>query len=58
MHHLCVGVADIHAVLANMKANGMQLIDEQPKNRCRRSIEIAFVHPKSMNGILLEFQEK
>ncbi|MCB0263923.1 MAG: methylmalonyl-CoA epimerase [Calditrichia bacterium] len=57
MHHLCVGVADIHAVLANMKANGMQLIDEQPKTGAEGK-QIAFVHPKSMNGILLELSQE
>ena len=57
MHHLCVGVADIHAVLANMKANGIQLIDEQPKTGAEGK-QIAFVHPKSMNGILLELSQE
>ena len=57
MHHLCVGVTDIHAVLANMKANGMQLIDEQPKTGAEGK-QIAFVHPKSMNGILLELSQE
>ena len=57
MHHLCVGVADIHSVLANMKANGMQLIDEQPKTGAEGK-QIAFVHPKSMNGILLELSQE
>ncbi len=57
MHHLCVGVADIHSVLANMKANGIQLIDEQPKTGAEGK-QIAFVHPKSMNGILLELSQE
>ena len=57
MHHLCVGVADIHAVLANMKSNGIQLIDEQPKTGAEGK-QIAFVHPKSMNGILLELSQE
>ncbi|MBI3931997.1 MAG: methylmalonyl-CoA epimerase [Acidobacteria bacterium] len=57
LHHVCVLVEDIEATLAEMKARGVQLLDEMPRigaGGCR----VAFVHPKAAGGVLLELKEK
>lgn len=53
LHHICMGVDDIHGELANMKAAQVKLINEEPKIGAGGA-EIAFVHPKSTGGVLLE----
>jgi len=57
IHHLCLDVADVEAALATLKAAGVKLINETPfdgAHNCR----VAFVHPASTGGILLELSEK
>lgn len=53
MHHIAVEVADIHASLAELKNKGARLIDETPRVGARGCL-VAFVHPSSTNGVLLE----
>ena len=53
LHHICMGVDDIHAELATMKSAQVKLINEEPKIGAGGA-EIAFVHPKSTGGVLLE----
>lgn len=53
IHHIAVEVDDIEAVLARLKANGMRLIDEAPRVGAAGCL-VAFVHPASTNGVLLE----
>ena len=56
IHHMCLEVDDIEATLARFKKRGLRLIDETPRigaGGCR----IAFVHPKSTGGVLLELSE-
>lgn len=53
IHHLAVRVNDIHASLAQLKAKGARLIDETPRRGARDCL-VAFVHPSSANGVLLE----
>ena len=56
IHHIAVEVADIEAALAKLKNKGMRLIDESPRigaEGCR----VAFIHPSSANGVLLELVE-
>jgi methylmalonyl-CoA epimerase len=48
-----VEVADIHESLAQLKQRGARLIDETPRVGAGGSL-IAFVHPSSTNGVLLE----
>jgi methylmalonyl-CoA/ethylmalonyl-CoA epimerase len=55
MHHLCIEVEDIAGTLAELKAKGVRLIDEEPKVLPGR--KIAFVHPKATGGVLLELYE-
>ena len=56
LHHLCVEVADIAAKLAELKARGVRLIDEQPRRGAGGSL-VAFVHPASTGGVLLELTQ-
>jgi methylmalonyl-CoA/ethylmalonyl-CoA epimerase len=56
IHHVCYRVTDLDAALERCRAAGYQLVDETPRHGAggRR---IAFLHPKSTNGILLELTE-
>ena len=56
-HHIALAVTDIGSVLQQMKSNGLQLIDETPKIGAEGK-KIAFIHPKSFNGILLELSQE
>jgi methylmalonyl-CoA/ethylmalonyl-CoA epimerase len=53
LHHLCFGVENIERVLHDMKAQDVRLIDEVPKIGASGK-KIAFVHPGSMGGVLIE----
>jgi methylmalonyl-CoA/ethylmalonyl-CoA epimerase len=53
IHHVAIRVKDIRASLANLKAKGTRLIDETPRAGARGCL-VAFVHPSSANGVLLE----
>jgi methylmalonyl-CoA/ethylmalonyl-CoA epimerase len=53
IHHVAVEVEDITASLAKLKANGARLIDEKPRVGAEGCL-VAFVHPSSTNGVLLE----
>ncbi len=57
LHHICIYVDDINARLAALKAAGLKLIDESPRIGADGE-KIAFVHPASTGGVLLELQEK
>lgn len=53
IHHIAVEVDDIEASLARLKEQGMRLIDESPRIGAEGCL-VAFVHPSSTNGVLLE----
>ena len=53
IHHIAVEVDDIRESLANLKARGVRLIDEEPRTGAEGCL-VAFVHPGSANGVLLE----
>ena len=53
LHHIAIEVEDIRASLAQLKAKGMRLIDESPRIGAENCL-VAFVHPASAGGILLE----
>ncbi|HEY0723774.1 MAG TPA: methylmalonyl-CoA epimerase [Pyrinomonadaceae bacterium] len=53
MHHIAIEVADINASLAELKNKGARLIDETPRVGAGGCL-VAFVHPSSVNGVLLE----
>ena len=56
IHHICFAVDDIDAMLARCKAHGIQLIDETPRIGAEGK-RIAFLHPKSTGGVLVELSE-
>ena len=53
IHHLAINVDDIHGALAQLKENGARLIDSQPRRGAGGCL-VAFVHPSSTGGVLLE----
>ena len=53
IHHIAVEVDNIAASLAQLKSQGMRLIDENPRIGAEGCL-VAFVHPSSTNGVLLE----
>jgi methylmalonyl-CoA/ethylmalonyl-CoA epimerase len=55
MHHLCFEVDDLVTMLADLKAKGIRLINEQPIELPGR--QMAFIHPKSTGGVLIELYE-
>jgi len=57
IQHIALRVDDIKKALAELKANGIRLIDEEPRYGAG-SASIAFIHPKSTGGILLELSER
>jgi len=56
IHHLAMKVKNIVKVLEEYKKNGVTLIDEKPRAGAEGK-KIAFVHPKSTKGVLLELCE-
>jgi methylmalonyl-CoA epimerase len=56
LHHVCLRVDDIVAALAELKGKGIRLIDETPRPGARGSL-VAFVHPSSTHGVLLELKQ-
>ncbi len=53
IHHLALRVDDVAARLAELKAAGVQLIDQTPRIGAGGHL-IAFIHPKATGGVLLE----
>lgn len=56
IHHVCYRVPNLDAALDRCRAAGYQLVDEKPR-RGAGGRRIAFLHPKTTNGILLELTE-
>jgi methylmalonyl-CoA epimerase len=57
IHHIAVEVTSIESILEELKRKNVTLIDETPKAGAEGK-RIAFVHPKSTKGVLLELVEK
>ena len=57
LHHTAYRVEDIKAKLAELKARGVRLIDEEPRPGAHGN-SIAFIHPKSTGGVLVELCQK
>ena len=53
MHHVAYEVDDIRAALSGLAAAGAELIDAEPR-RGLFGLEVAFVHPESVHGVLSE----
>jgi methylmalonyl-CoA epimerase len=56
IHHIAVRVDNIDEALARLKSAGVRLIDETPK-RGAHNTRIAFIHPSSTHGVLMELVE-
>ena len=56
LHHLCLRVPDLDKAMAALRARGVRLIDEQPRPGAHGS-RIAFLHPGSTAGLLIEIKE-
>jgi catechol 2,3-dioxygenase-like lactoylglutathione lyase family enzyme len=56
IHHLTLRVDDLVAALAQLKARGVRLIDEVPRPGAHGS-QIAFIHPASAHGVLVELKQ-
>ena len=53
MHHVAIETDDVHGMLQQLAAAGVQLVDEVPR-RGLFGLEVAFVHPSSVHGVLTE----
>jgi len=56
IHHIAINVENIEEALKKAKEAGLRLIDEKPRIGAGGK-KVAFVHPKSTHGVLLEFVE-
>ena len=56
MHHVCFEVDDIEAEIKLLLENGATMIDEKPRPGAHNS-RVAFIHPKSSSGVLIELVE-
>ncbi len=56
LHHICLQVSNIEEHLETLKAQGVKLIDEKPRIGAHGK-KIAFLHPKSTGGVLIELAE-
>jgi len=57
IHHICLEVEDLEKALAELANKGVKLIDEKPRLGAHGR-KMAFVHPKSLHGVLLELYQK
>jgi methylmalonyl-CoA/ethylmalonyl-CoA epimerase len=57
VHHVAYRVDDVAAALEHLRAEGARLIDEAPRPGSRNTL-IAFVHPASMGGVLVELVQE
>jgi methylmalonyl-CoA/ethylmalonyl-CoA epimerase len=53
LHHVAYRVDDVAAALADLRAAGLQAIDEAPRTGIRGS-SVAFLHPSASGGVLIE----
>lgn len=56
LHHICLEVDDVDKELNNLSQQGFQLIDRQ--GRLGLAGKVGFVHPKSVQGVLIELVER
>ena len=56
LHHVTLRVDDIAAALAQLKARGVRLVDEVPREGAGGSL-VAFIHPSAAQGVLVELKQ-
>ncbi len=57
IHHLAYRVDNLDKTLKKLKGTGIRLIDEKPRYGADNA-QIAFLHPKSSGGVLVELSER
>lgn len=57
VHHVAIAVADIEASLESARQAGLQVIDDRPRRGAEGSL-VAFLHPRSMHGVLVELVQR
>lgn len=57
IHHLCFRVVDVAHKQAELEAKGIRFIKEKPFEGANSCL-VNFIHPKSMNGVLIELSQK
>ena len=57
LHHIAIAVDDLESTLAHLKSEGAELLDETPRIG-GGGHRVAFVHPKTTHGILIELVER
>ena len=53
LHHLAFATRDIRAEMAHLRVSGFELVDSEPRQGAHGRL-VAFVHPRSAHGVLLE----
>lgn len=56
MHHICLEVDDIEAMMAQLKQKDIRLINEEPRTASDGK-KYAFIHPESTGGVLVELYQ-
>jgi LAO/AO transport system kinase len=56
LHHITLRVDDIRAALARLKARGVRLVDEEPRQGAEGAL-VAFIHPSAAHGVLVELKQ-
>ena len=56
MHHMCYAVSNLTEAIAFCLANGYEMIDQTPRVGAKGK-RLAFIHPKAMDGVLIELYE-
>ena len=57
IQQLCLAVDDLETMITHLMSNGIIMIDTTPRKGAHDSI-IAFIHPKSTGGILVELKQR
>jgi GTPase len=57
IHHITLRVDDIRAVLEQLKARGVRLVDQEPRPGAEGSL-VAFIHPSAAHGVLVELKQE
>lgn len=57
VHHVALGVDNVEAAVQHLLQNGVRMIDEKPRNGAHHT-RIAFVHPESTGGLLVELVQE
>ncbi|TAK24768.1 MAG: methylmalonyl-CoA epimerase [Chloroflexota bacterium] len=57
MHHVCLEVEDIVSEIGRLSSEGYEVLDREPRRGMHRE-KLAFIHPRSGRGVLIELYEK